>query len=148
MPAVIAPTFGLLVLSVCAVFGLAGVLYLVVQGSPGQRHRVLFGRRPGGLRRYLGGEMSVSQTLWVGGPLALFLAWWGYAMGYVPPRCWVQGAIVLWSGGEALALVNAARKSQLTTGLCFMVCLIAAGLLLAMGAVLLRVSGSRLDFWL
>ncbi|MBH3035790.1 hypothetical protein I5M86_00085 [Serratia marcescens] len=123
----------------CTVLGLAGALLLVVLGCPGERRRVLFGRRRSALWRFLVGDMSMRRTLCLGGPATLGLAWWGCAMGFVPAPLWGQGAVAVWSGGWALALLNAARKSRLSLGRSFAVCLIVATLGLHMGAALVGI---------
>lgn len=123
----------------CAGLGLAGALLLIVLGWPGERRRVLFGRRRSAVWRFLAGDMSMCRTLMLGGPATLLLAWWGCAMGFVPTPLWGQGATALWSGGWALALLNAARNSRLALGRSFAVCLIVATLGLILGAALVGI---------
>lgn len=130
------------VLALCARMLLAACLALavwaVMVGLPAERRRCIFTRRPLWPLRWLQGEYPLSVTLLTGGPLAAVVLWWLSAAGVGPTGVWLPLTGALWCLLLAVALLNAARKSQPEGAACAGLVMLVTLLLLAGGALVVH----------
>lgn len=132
------PDFPVLCLWILGAAVLCAGVWTVLVALPGTRDRCIFRRNQHSPLRWLRGEYSVACTLLTGGPAAAAGLWWIFSAGLIPAGGWLQLVVALWFLLLAIALLNAARKSQPEGVACAGVVVVVALLLLGAGIFSVR----------